>query len=153
MALMARPGGQGTSGVVRTTATTNRLGRIFPVKPLVTPFNNPIGGASNAGAIIVDSGQYEIVFSFSANVTNANTEFYLRMNAVNGNGAKPPVRYSRAKAGGMIDGCYRAFTNVTPEHIAAGQVSLIIEGAATAGTEDITWTHSELSIRRIGNAI
>lgn len=145
MALIGTPNFPTTSSrTVITTAAWSGLGRRHPIAPLLP---GPIVfWPSISGAEIIASGQYEFTFNFT--VSGITTGIQIRSNVTGADGEGVPVDFT-------LDGSasYKGFANVTDSDILAGQVFLLIESASRLGTENITWDHAELSIRRIGSAI
>jgi len=142
------PSTNGANSVSVFGSTFTRLGRRFPVAVLTT--QPVIAISSRAGAQILAPGTYETTFNFSVQVVATTTSIQIRGYDAIGPGRA--VDYSAPAASDIIDGSYKFFSNVTNAHLSAGDVFIFIQAASLAGTENVTWIHSEVSIVRIGAA-
>ena len=141
------PSTNGANSVSVFGSTFTRLGRRFPVAVLTT--QPVINFTSRAGAQILVPGQYETTWNFS--FTPVGTDVF----SVRGYDAVGPGRVVAfsGEAGEPVEGSYKFFSNVTPEYLSAGDVFIFVQVAALAGSADLTWNHSEVSIRRIGGVM
>ncbi len=105
----------------------------------------PVG---RSGFEITEPGTWKIDVSFTAIAAANNTDFLVRANTNAGPGAGN--LYSIKVANDSASAAFTIFASVTQAEIDAGTVFLLVEAAAVAGTQNVTWAPMLISVSRIG---